>query len=180
MHTYYFRCHLHVPSSWSQKIWCPNLTPMWSLFPRGRASNKEAKRDSSAWVLFSDLQAQIVEEESSNFRMKVVCYLSWDQQPRGRISSLSSTHLLFWIAVHEVVSSSFLSWILVEKYLSPGDLHKLCSSVEMGAICSWKREKKAPCIKYKVCIYSLSLFLSLSIPLPISGFYFLFFPIFVM
>ncbi len=44
----------------------------------------------------------------------------------------------------------------MEKYLSPGDLHKLCSSVEMGAICSWKREKKAPCIKYKVCILSLS------------------------
>jgi hypothetical protein len=35
---------------------------MWSLFPRGRANNKEAKRDSSAWVLFNDLQAQIVEE----------------------------------------------------------------------------------------------------------------------
>ncbi len=135
---------------------------MWSLFPRGRANNKEAKRDSSAWVLFNDLQAQIVEEESSNFRMKVVCYLLWDQQPRGRISSLPSPHLFFWIAVHdEVVSSSFLWWILVEKYLSPGDLHKLCSSVEMGAICSWKREKKAPCIKYKVCILSLSLSLSL-------------------
>jgi hypothetical protein len=57
-------------------------------FPRGRANNKEAKRDSSAWVLFNDLQAQIVEEESSNFRMEVVCYPLWDQQPRGRISSL--------------------------------------------------------------------------------------------